>query len=145
VTSEGRDPVTLEEAHVIVVEDQINNSASVLKLLRYSGVLPENCDWRNSGWGVLQLAESRNQEVDLILLDIRLPQENGYEVLKRIRADARLGNTRVVAVTAFSSVEEMREAQRAGFDGFLAKPLTRERFPDQLRRILSNEPVWEFV
>lgn len=47
----------------------------------------------------------------------------------------------IIAVTAEASVEQMKKAQDSGFDGFLGKPLDPDRFPDQIRRILSGEPV----
>jgi two-component system cell cycle response regulator DivK len=76
-------------------------------------------------------------------MDIRLPYEDGYGALRKIRASPALKDTLVVAVTAEASVEQMTKARTAGFDGFLAKPLDMDRFPDQIRRILAGEAVWE--
>jgi two-component system cell cycle response regulator DivK len=49
----------------------------------------------------------------------------------------------VVAVTAEASQEQIKKARESGFDGFLGKPLDPDLFPDQIQRILSNQPVWE--
>ena len=49
----------------------------------------------------------------------------------------------VVAVTAEANTEQMSRARAAGFDGFLGKPLDTDKFPDQIRRMLRGEPVWE--
>jgi two-component system cell cycle response regulator DivK len=49
----------------------------------------------------------------------------------------------VAAVTAEASSEQIAKARAAGFDGFLGKPLDPDRFPDQIRRLLRGEPVWE--
>ena len=95
------------------------------------------------GWQVVQFADTLPQ-LDLILMDIRLPYEDGYQALRKIRGHPRLTSTRVVAVTAEASEEEMGKAQSAGFDGFLGKPLDPDRFPEQIRRILEGEPVWEW-
>jgi two-component system cell cycle response regulator DivK len=54
-----------------------------------------------------------------------------------------LQHTRVVAVTAHHSPTEMQRARAAGFDGFIGKPIDPARFPDQIRRILAGESVWE--
>jgi len=81
--------------------------------------------------------------VDLVLMDIRLPYEDGYGALRKIRSSSRLKETRVVAVTAEASLEQMNKARGAGFDGFLGKPLDPDRFPDQIRSILSGQSVWE--
>ena len=82
--------------------------------------------------------------LDLILMDIRLPYEDGSGALKKIRASERVKPAPIIAVTAEASVEQMNKAKDSGFDGFLGKPLDPDRFPDQIRRILSGEPVWEF-
>jgi two-component system cell cycle response regulator DivK len=82
-------------------------------------------------------------KVDLILLDIHLPEEDGYEVLDRLREDVHFDSTRIVAVTADVSSANLARAQAAGFDGFLAKPIDVDLFPDQIRRVLEGEPVWD--
>jgi two-component system cell cycle response regulator DivK len=80
----------------------------------------------------------------LILLDIRLPYNDGYAVLDKVRQNPKLKNTVVCAVTAEASEEQMRRAQKAGFNGFLGKPLDPDRFPAQIKRLLNGEPVWEW-
>ena len=77
-------------------------------------------------------------------MDIRLPYEDGYGALKKICASERFISVPIIAVTAEASMEQMKKAHDSGFDGFLGKPLDPDRFPDQIRRILSGEPVWEF-
>jgi len=83
--------------------------------------------------------------LDLILMDIRLPYEDGYAAEKKIRASERFKAVRIVAVTAEASLEQMNKARNSGFDGFLGKPLDPDRFPEQIRRILNGEEVWEFA
>jgi len=77
-------------------------------------------------------------------MDIRLPYEDGYSAMRKIRQSPRLKATPIVAVTAEASLEEMNKARQAGFDGFMGKPLDPDRFPDQIQRILSGETVWEY-
>ena len=60
-----------------------------------------------------------------------------------MRATPRFTSTIIVAVTAEASQEQMAKARAAGFNGFLGKPLDPDRFPDQIRRLLQREPVWE--
>jgi two-component system cell cycle response regulator DivK len=82
-------------------------------------------------------------KVDLILMDIRLPYEDGYSALRKVRQSPRLKGVPVIAVTAEASQEQMNKARQSGFNGFLGKPLDPDRFPDQIQRILDGEPVWE--
>jgi two-component system cell cycle response regulator DivK len=140
LSSSKRQPVALEEASVLVVEDKVDGFVAIHKLLAFAGV--RHAEWKPSGSGVVQFADTL-PHLDLILLDLGLPLEDGYEVLRHMRAVERFKDTLIVAVTGHTTVEEMRKAQSAGFDGFLGKPLDLERFPGQLARILKGEPVWE--
>jgi two-component system cell cycle response regulator DivK len=125
---------------VLVVEDNVSNFVLIARLLGYMGI---HCEWKTSGYEVVEYADTLPR-LDLILLDIRLPYEDGYGALKKIKSSPRLKNVPVVAVTAEASVKQMNKAQRANFDGFIGKPLDPDRFPDQIRRILNGEPVWEY-
>lgn len=131
----------LSEISVLIVEDNVRNYALLARLLSFMGV--KQTEWRRSGWQVLEFAQDTMPKLDLILLDIHLPEEDGYQVLNRIRRDERFGKTRVVAVTADISSANLLRAQSAGFDGFLAKPINVDLFPDQVQRILEGEEVWD--
>jgi len=135
-----REPIDPEDACVLVVEDNPANFALTARLLAYTGV--KHPQWKTTGWGVVEYAEQMGR-IDLILMDLRLPVEDGYEALRQIRSHPELRETLVVPLTAMGSVSEMQKAREAGFDGFLAKPLDARRFPDQIRRILRGEPVWD--
>ena len=127
------------DATVLVVEDNVSNFVLIARMLGYLGI---HCEWKTSGYEVVEYADTLPR-LDLILMDIRLPYEDGYGALKKIRAAERLKTIPIVAVTAEASMEQMDKARTSGFDGFLGKPLDPDRFPDQIRRILSGEPVWE--
>jgi len=129
-----------QDATVLVVEDNLNNFLLIARLLAYLGV--RKCEWKASGWQVLEFAESLPQ-VDLILMDIFLPEQDGYQALEALRSDPRFKDTLIVAVTADASQENLERARRAGFDGFIGKPLDPDHFPEQIRRILQGESVWE--
>jgi two-component system, cell cycle response regulator DivK len=128
-----------QDATVLVVEDNVANFVLIARMLGYMGI---HCEWKTSGYEVVEYADTLPR-LDLILMDIRLPYEDGYAALKKIRSSPQLKNTLVVAVTAEASPEQMRKAREAKFNGFLGKPLDPDRFPEQVRRILSGEPVWE--
>jgi two-component system cell cycle response regulator DivK len=81
--------------------------------------------------------------VDLILMDIHLPEEDGYQALARLRAHPKFKDTKIIAVTAEATESNLQRARVAGFNGFIGKPLDPDRFPDQIKQILQGKEVWK--
>lgn len=133
-------PVKPEEAHILVVEDNVYNYQLLNRLLAFLGV--KETQWKRSGKEVLEFADSLPR-VDMILLDIHLPYEDGYSALAKLRAHPRFAKTVIVAVTAEATEENMENARRAGFDGFIGKPIDPDRFPGQIEALLRGEGVWD--
>jgi two-component system, cell cycle response regulator DivK len=134
-----RAPINAKNAIVLVVEDNVSNFVLIARMLGFLGI---HCEWKTSGYQVVEAADSL-PHIDLVLMDIRLPYEDGYSALEKIRLSPTQKNVPVVAVTAEASVGQLNKARLAGFDGFIAKPLDPDRFPDQIQRILAGEAVWE--
>jgi two-component system cell cycle response regulator DivK len=128
------------DAHILVIEDNIYNYTLIARLLKFLGV--KYIDWSRTGRQVQGLGSSLPR-VDLVLLDIHLPYEDGYMTLERLRANTRFEDTRVVAVTAEATEDNMHRAKEAGFDGFIAKPIDPDRFPEQVSAALAGEEVWD--
>ena len=124
----------------LAVEDDAGGMAIIGVMMRYLGM---QAYLNTTGDGVVELARAMKPRPDVIFLDINLPKTNGYEILKKIRTDEKLKGVLVVAVTAQDADTEIPKCMAAGFDGFIGKPISRSRFPRQIRRILSGEPVWE--
>ena len=127
------------DATILVVEDNVSNFVLIARLLGFMGI---HCEWKTSGYEVVQYADTLSR-LDLILMDIRLPYEDGYSALRKIRLSDRLKSVPIIAVTAEASQEQINKARAAGFNGCLGKPLDPDRFPEQIRRILKGESVWE--
>ena len=133
--------VSLEEAVIIIVEDDINSYLATLDLLKIAGatsVYP--CA---SVAETMKLAETL-PNVDLFLVDIYMPGETGYDLIKRIRAHPRLKESKVVALTASVMFDDIRRVKEAGFDSFIGKPVRPTRFGNQVRQVLAGEKLWEW-
>lgn len=128
-----------EDAYVLVIEDDQNNLLVVTDFLLMAGV--QHIYSETSGKRGIELALSLPQ-LDIILLDIQLPNEDGYQILQRIRQNPKIANARVIAVTANVLPQDDARALQAGFDGFIGKPLDFDRFPEQIQAILRSEKVW---
>lgn len=81
---------------------------------------------------------ARRDRPDLILLDIRLPGIDGYEVLRRLRDDARTAAIPVVAVSADAMPADVRRGLQAGFADYLTKPVELQRLIAALQRLLPS-------
>src|SRR5215471_17667359 len=103
-----------EDAHVLVVEDNIDNRFIVLEMLRRMGV--KSCTGMAAGWQLFKhVREHTALRADLILLDIQLPGDDGYAVFQRIRETPALHDTKVIAVTANVSQQDVVRVRQAGF------------------------------
>lgn len=129
----------LKNYSALVVEDDASGLAIISVMLRRLGMRTFMERFADSA---IERAKSTTK-LDVVFLDLGLPDADGYEVLKALRSDPKLKDIPVIAVTARDAGTELPKTQEAGFDGFLGKPLNRNRFPDQVRRIIKGEGVWE--
>lgn len=84
----------------------------------------------------------RSDRPDLVLLDISLPQMDGPEVMRHIRADPSLRTLPVIALTAHAMVGDREKFLAAGFDDYITKPVLDERtLIDAIDRWLQKEPA----
>lgn len=134
------DKIAPQLAYILLIEDNLQNTVLISRLLDHLKVA--GYEWKASGWQVEEVL-TRLPRLDLILLDLHLPREDGYTVLINIRNNPSFAETRVVAVTADATPQTMAQARRAGFDGFLGKPINPSKFSQQITDILAGEPVWE--
>lgn len=124
-------------SHALVIDDNVKNVAVLVHLLNQHSVSTTQVVYLNQ----LPPALEQLQQVDVVFLDLEMPERSGYEVLQDLKADDRFANTPIVAYTIHSS--EIHTAMELGFHSFLSKPLDADRFGGQLARILKGERVWE--
>lgn len=131
----------VKDATIVIIEDDTNSYLATLDLLRMEGITSVHT--RMSGAGALELADTL-PKIDLFLVDIYLPGETGYDIIKKIRAHPNTKNSKVVALTASVMYADIRRVKEAGFDGFIGKPVRPARFGAQVRKLLNGEVVWEW-
>lgn len=81
-------------------------------------------------------------KLDLMFLDLQLPDKDGYEILQEIRASSHFKALHVVAMTANVMLKDINRMQDEGFDGFVAKPINGRLFGDWLVQFLQGEKLW---
>lgn len=123
--------MTARRARVLVIEDNPLSRELVSAVLESVG-----CEIVTTGSAEAGLELARTLELDLILLDMRLPGMSGFEAIRLIRADPALQTLPVVAVTAQAMQGDEASALRAGFDAYLSKPIDNRRLRELVRAYL---------
>jgi two-component system cell cycle response regulator DivK len=127
----------MAKPHVLIIDDEPLNIAVLGILLAQAGAEYTALE---SSKGLWEIADSL-AHVDIIFLDLELRNDNGFDVLKEIKADGRFSQVPIAACTVHLNAIE--RARQDGFDSFLGKPLSTQKFADQLRRMLDGKQVWE--
>ena len=112
---------------ILLAEDNELNAEIAMELLKEEGFL---IDWVKDGQECFdKLEESDDGYYDLILMDIQMPILNGYDTTAKIRQmkNPKKATTPIVAMTANSFDEDIEMTQKAGMNGFIAKPLDAEK------------------
>ena len=133
--------MNLQKPILVYVEDD-ENSILVMKMVveRVMGlptlhVLQSRADF-------IQQVKELGVMPDIFLLDIQMKPYDGVELLSMLRKDPEFKCTKVIALTASVTNEEVSLLKSGGFDGAIAKPLNIQVFPDLIARIINGEQVW---
>jgi len=126
---------------LVYVEDD-ENSILVMKMVveRVMGlptlhVLQSRADF-------IQQVKELGVVPDIFLLDIQMKPYDGVELLSMLRDDPQFTKSKVIALTASVTNEEVSLLKSSGFDGAISKPLNIEIFPDLIARIINGDSVW---
>jgi len=118
---------------ILIVEDNEKNMKLVRDILQHRGYQTIEAVTGTDG---VRLA--REKHPDLVLMDIQLPDIDGIEALRQIRAEASLANVPVVAVSASVMPDEQQKIVRSGFDAFVTKPIALKPFVETVDRFLKQ-------
>lgn len=123
----GEGATRTERRRVLIVEDNRDSAESLQTLLEFEGH-----EARVASSGVEGVREALSWRPDVVLCDIGLPEMNGYDVARALRAEASLTGARLVALSGYATPEDARRAREAGFAALLAKPATLEQITQEI-------------
>lgn len=118
-------------AKILLIEDNEQNQYLVTFLLEQVGY-----EVVAAADGPRGIELALKEPPTLILLDIQLPEMDGYAVARTLRQQAVLAGTPIVAVTSYAMVGDREKALEAGCDGYLEKPINPETFVSQVEGYL---------
>jgi CheY-like chemotaxis protein len=119
---------------ILVVDDNHDNMELMQYLLKAFGYEPLSA---TTGAEAVRLA--RDNRPHLILMDIQMPEMDGYEAAEAIKSQPNLKECPIVAVTAFAMVGDQTRILSSGFAGYISKPITPETFVAQVEAFLPSE------
>ena len=118
---------------ILVIEDTEDNRQIIRDLLSSVGYeLIEAVD------GVEGVALAQKEHPDLILMDIQLPEIDGYEATRRIRDIPELAKVPIIAVTSYALSGDEAKTREAGCDGYVAKPFSPRDLLAKVRQFLPD-------
>ena len=120
---------------ILLVEDNAQNRYLATFLLENAGhhVI-------HAADGRAALAAAQREKPDLILMDIQMPEMDGYQAARHIRDDPDLAHIALVAVTSYVTTGDHEKARAHGFVGYIEKPISTETFVAEITRFLPNRP-----
>jgi adenylate cyclase len=129
-----------EPACILVVDDTADNAKLLADLLERQGY-----QVRSTASGPEALAALSRDRYDLVLLDVVMPEMDGYEVCRRIRQDTRFATLPVVMVTALDAKEERVKGLEAGADEFLSRPINHPELLARARSLLRIKRMHDYM
>lgn len=121
-------------ATILIVEDNALNLELATDLLAAAGY-----SVRQARTGEEGLRLALEEPPDLILMDLRLPGMDGYDALRRLRAEPRTAHIPTVALTAQAMRGDQEAVLAAGFDDYISKPINTATFPQAVARVLGSD------
>jgi two-component system, cell cycle response regulator DivK len=125
--------VTPDSPTILVVDDDLANLALAEALLQAEGFGVRVAMDAASMFAILKTTTPA-----LILMDIQLPEVDGWELTRKLKADAATKEIPVIAITAYGQVGDENKAREAGFAEFLAKPIRTRELPAIIRKHLAG-------
>ncbi|HLU76608.1 MAG TPA: chemotaxis response regulator CheY [Burkholderiales bacterium] len=123
------------ELKFLIVDDFSTMRRIVRNLLKELGYV--NADEAEDG--VVALAKLKSGGFDFVVSDLNMPNMNGFELLRQIRADENLKVLPVLLVTAEAKKEDIVTAAQLGASGYIVKPFTKATLEEKLNKILQKQ------
>lgn len=117
---------------ILVMEDDLNVAKGLKMVLTEEGYLVDM-----AGTGKIAMKAFKEKKFDLLVADLRLPDINGMEVIKRIKADKP--ETEVIVITGYGTTATAVEAMKMGVHDFLPKPFTEDQIKGAIKDALAEQ------
>jgi len=122
-------------AHILVIDDDDSLLDMIRLMLRRAGHESTLIDNVRDG-----IQHAFTNQPDLIILDVMMPELNGYQVCRVLRKDARTAGIPIMILTALHEREQKENAEDSGADAFISKPVTMDILQKEIATLLESGP-----
>ena len=138
VAEHQRADMKLENMDVLIIDDDEVLLETAIDTLQSLGLSAEQASSGLEGLGMIKHREQTGKNYDIVIIDLKMPDLDGVETIRRIRAEVKT-NVPILLISAYSYSDVEEQAKEAGVSGFLSKPLFRSTLYDKISEILGTE------
>lgn len=124
----------MAKAQILIVEDNEDNQDLMRFLLERAGYEVKTVENAREG-----IDSARRESPDIILMDLSMPELDGWSAAREIKADPVLAKIPLIAVTAHTMAGDRRKALEAGFDTYISKPINIHMFDITVGKVLEQK------
>lgn len=128
--------MSLGNWHVLVVEDEADSMELVRGILEYHNITSTGASTAEEALEILQ-----EMLPTLIIIDLSLPEMDGWGLLQALQSDPQFDNIARVAITAYHTPQVANDAIEAGFDAYFAKPIDATSFVRELQGVVEYSRI----
>jgi CheY-like chemotaxis protein len=125
----------LEASRILVVEDDPDGQVVVSHVVMQTLSMP--VDVASNAKEALKFLEEKSIEYRIAIIDLSMPEMDGWQLLSTIRSNPQTAELPCVAVTAYHSTRTREDALKSGFVGYFSKPIDTSTFSQQLKKFMS--------
>jgi two-component system sensor histidine kinase/response regulator len=133
----GETTYNFMSAHILLVEDNEINQQLAIELLESAGL---TVDVANNGREAVEMVTTAGHSYDMVLMDIQMPEMDGYEATRRIRLDSRFSALPILAMSAHALVEDRQKTVNAGMNDHITKPIDPQVMFRAMGRYIRQSP-----
>jgi CheY-like chemotaxis protein len=123
---------SIDTWRVLVVDDEPDNLYLANQILTFSGAKVESALGGSAG-----LEAAASFDPNLILLDLAMPEMDGWKVQHELRSQPRFDGVPIIALTALAMPQDADRVREAGFDGYITKPFMIRAFLDEIKKSVN--------
>ena len=138
-TGDEGEEVNPQDIRVLIIDDDPIACEHARLVLEELGIVSESCFSGKEAYELLSLTKARGQSYNLILVDLKMPDEDGVEVTRKIRELYDEDSATIIILTAYSWDDIIEEAIDAGVDAFMSKPLFASTVLNEFKKAIKQK------